>query len=479
MNPMLLTDVYKMGHCVQYKKGCDYVYSGTVARSNKHFDRTLFVGLQYYLAKYLSKPLWPWMAEEFLRVHKRVVGTPPQKLADSIRAIADLGYWPLKIKAVPEGTVISPKNILMTIATTHKDFYWAGGFVESLLLKIAYPICVASTAYKYRQLVRRYWRDTVGHENGLDFAVHDFGYRGDHSEEGAAISGGAFLSCFVGSDCVPAFPYLEDYYDAQDDEDIMLSVPASEHSVACSFGPNGESDYLHNMLDLYPTGIVSIVSDTYNLWDLLVKTAGDARHRIMSREGKVVFRPDSGDPVKIINGDPDSTNVAEQAGVLRILADTFGSKFNAKGYKELDPHVGLIYGDGMHYERFSETLDKMADNKFAANNLIIGVGSLLRWHTRDTIGLATKATAMGSDGIYTELMKDPYTDPGKKSYKGFMHLACEGNEYSTTDQVSKEMEDEGHLETVFEDGFIMKRTNLKAIREKVRSYESGIVKALS
>ena len=271
-NLLLCTDVYKMGHIEQHVPKCNKIYSYLQARSDKTFKETTFFGLQYYLKEYLSRPITHDNVTEFISTRNAILGSTTLLIERKLRDLADLGYMPLEIKAVPEGSVIPVKNVLMTLTNTHPDFFWTVGFVESLLLKVWYPITVATTSYQYRKLVEKYFSETVDEPQYFlkPFTVHDFGYRGDSSEEGSAISGIAHLLSFSGSDTVPAYKTSIDYYNAKPNaKDIMVSVPASEHSVMCSFGRENELDAYKNMLKLYPTGLVSIVSDTYDIWNVL------------------------------------------------------------------------------------------------------------------------------------------------------------------------------------------------------------------
>lgn len=477
MNNLLLqTDVYKMGHMEQYAPGCDKVYSYLIARSDRKFNETVFFGLQYYIKRYLSQPITPAMGEEFLTYRKMILGGENSPEVESkIRALCKLGYLPLEIKAVEEGTVLPIRNVLMTITNTHPDFYWVVGFVESLLLKLWYTTTVATCSYQYRRLVDKYFNDTDDESlNALkDFQVHDFGYRGDSSEEGAAISGIAHLLSFLGSDNVPALPCAIEYYQANTDEPILLSVPASEHSVMCSFGRDQEIEAFRHMLKKYPTGIVSIVSDTFDVYRVLTEFAENLKENILSRDGKVVFRPDSGNPEYIICGDPNAEEGSnEWKGAIRLLDEKFGSSLNSKGYKVLNPHVGLIYGDGMYLERYERTLERLKAMGYAASNLVIGVGGILRNHSRDTLGFAIKATYVEVNGEAREIEKDPITDQKKKSHKGLLSLRKMGDTYVTKDQCSLEEEADSLLKTVFYNGKLVKETDLSSIRKWLKQQEA-------
>ncbi|MDN5288130.1 MAG: nicotinate phosphoribosyltransferase [Mucilaginibacter sp.] len=478
-NILLQTDVYKMGHMEQYAPGCNKVYSYLTARSDKTFNETVFFGLQYYIKRYLSSPITPEMGEEFLTYRKLILGNNSPEIELKIRALCQLGYLPIEIKAVEEGTVLPVRNVLMTITNTHPDFYWVVGFMESLLLKLWYTITVATCSHQYRKIVNRFFAETD--EDALqplkDFQVHDFGYRGDASEEGAAISGVAHLLSFLGSDNVPALPCALEYYNADiNGEPIMLSVPASEHSVMCSFGREDEIGAFKHMLELYPTGIVSIVSDTFDVYHVLTDFAERLKADILKRDGKVVFRPDSGNPEYIICGNPDAEPGSnEWKGVIRLLDEKFGSSVNSKGYKVLSPKVGLIYGDGMYIERYVRTLNRLKEMGYAASNLVIGVGGILRNHTRDTLGFAIKATYVEVNGEPREIEKDPITDRKKKSHKGLLTLIKDENGYCTLDQCNVEQEAGSLLHTVYRDGKQVKETSLADIRKLLKEQEEIVL----
>lgn len=482
MNTLLLTDVYKLGHMDQYPEGTEYIYSYLQARTAKELPKTVFFGLQYYLTTYLSQPITQEHAEEFFKIRESLLGETPVGVRDRINALVKLGFWPLEIKAVPEGEVMPVQNVLMTITNTVAGFGWCVGFVESLLLKVWNTTTVASYSLKLRELVTNYALRTCDSMAHLPFQVHDFGYRGVSSEETAKLSGAAHLLNFYGSDTVPAVPFLMEHYDAQ--WPIALSVPATEHSVMCSYTKEGELQAFERMLDLYPAGIVSIVSDTYDLWNVLDRFARQLRSRIKSREGKVVFRPDSGDPVKIICGDPEAPiGSPAYKGALELLGQTFGATKNDKGYKVLDPHVGLIYGDGFFFDRFDQVLGRMLDQGWASSNLVVGIGGLLlQAHSRDELGFAIKATEGVINGRHVELFKDPVTDKKKRSHMGLLKLNKYGRgAYFTADHQSQESEaaDDNYLKLVFKDGEVLKRYTLDEIRQRIVDTNDNVVIPLS
>ena len=476
MNPLLATDVYKMGHMEQYKPGTTEVYSYLIARTDRQYKHTVFFALQYWLRTYLTRKLTPEMAEEFLENRKAILGANSEEVERKVRALCKLGYFPIEVRAVKEGTVMPMRNVLMILKNTLPEFEWVPGFLESLILKVWDAITTASCSFTYRQIVNAMYKRTV--DEGLmflqEFAVHDFGYRGSKSEEEAAITGGAHLACFTGSDTVPAREWLIRNYGADRKSPFILSVPASEHSVMCSFGRGDEIDAFRNMLRLYPEGIVSIVSDTYDVYEVCSNFALAMRDEILSRPGdmsKVVFRPDSGDPEKIICGDPNAhVGSREWKGVLRLLEEVFGSTTNSKGFKQLNPKVGLIYGDGMYLNRYVRTLARLEEMGYAASNLVIGVGGILRNHSRDAMGFALKATHVVNGGKSVDIEKDPITDQNKKSHKGLMYLTRdEYGAYQTVDKCTAKEEKGGLLEVVFRDGQMVGEQSFAEIRARVQA----------
>lgn len=469
-NLLLCTDVYKIGHMRYYKPGTTKVYAYLCARSTKKENEALFFGLQPYLEMLQNYAPTKEDAEEFLTYWSEILGSAaPSDVVEKINALVELGYIPLEIKAVPEGTVIDNKNVLVTITNTHPDFFWVVGFFESLLLKVWAPTTVATLSLKFKRLLTKCAAETSDSEFLVPFLVHDFGYRGVSSEGSAEILGAAHLVSFTGSDNIPAIKFAKDVYKAEGF--IAGSVPASEHSVMCSYGPEGELEAFKRMLELNPTGLVSIVSDTYNFWDVMTKFTVELKEDILARDGKVVFRPDSGDPLHILCGNPEAeVGSPEYKGAIRILDEIFGSSVNSKGYKELNPKVGLIYGDGMYYGRVEKIMETMKEMGFASTTVVIGIGGLLlQQHNRDDLGFAIKATYAEINGEAVELFKDPITDPGKKSHKGLMKLVHHrGGAYVTMDQCTAEEEKQGILVQVFFNGKVTKKYNFNEIRERVK-----------
>jgi nicotinamide phosphoribosyltransferase len=470
-NLLLMTDVYKLGHMRQYKPGTTKVYSYLCARSNKKYADALFFGLQPYL-KLLETPITQQDGEEFLSYYTMILGAqPPQDISDKITALVKLGYLPLEIKAVPEGTIIDNKNVLATVTNTLPEFYWVVGFFESLLLKVWAPTTVATKSLQFKRLAAKFTAETSDSDFLMPFLVHDFGYRGVSSEETAELCGAAHLVNFAGTDTVPAVKFMKEMYAA--DGLIGASVPATEHSIHCSFGPSDENEieYVTRQMELNPTGIMSVVSDAYDYWRMLTLTLPAVKDRILARDGKYVVRPDSGDPMKILCGDPEApVGSPEFKGTFVLLDELFGSTLNSKKYKELNAKIGVIYGDGMYFERYEAILTKMKDMGFANTNLVVGIGGLLlQQNNRDDLGFAFKATYAEINGQGTELYKDPITDPGKKSHKGLMQLVkYVDGKFATIDQVDATQEAGGELVTVFKNGKTVKSYTLTEIRERAK-----------
>ncbi|NQY58529.1 nicotinate phosphoribosyltransferase [Cognatishimia sp.] len=454
MNLLLSTDVYKVSHGDQYPKGTTKVYSYLCARKgfSQEESKVIFFGLKYYLEKYLAKGISHEDIDEFIKVYSKIAPLTKETI-DRMCYVADLGYLPIRVKALPEFEEYHTFTPLLTITNTDPNAYWLVNYIEGLMLKLWYPCSVATKSKKYFNIAKSYTGETCDDGEHLPYAVHDFGYRSVSSEESSMLGGAAHLVNFKGSDNILGEYMLNKYYQLEG----AKSVPASEHSVMCSHGKEDEFKSFERMLDLYPTGIVSIVSDTYDLWNVLENFTDRLSDRILKREGKVVFRPDSGLPEDIICGNPYSYDPSEVKGALNILWDKFGGRVNKKGYKILNPKVGLIYGEGITLERYERILLRMKNMGFASSNLTIGVGGLmLQNNSRDDYGFAQKTTYIEVNGEPRNVFKDPITDRKKKSHKGL--LSVEESHISgihtldVTEECSWEKEKEGLLKTVFLDG---------------------------
>jgi len=480
-----LTDFYKTGHIRQYPEGTEYVYSNWTCRSDKwanvlpDFDhKVVFFGMQG-VCKWLLKDLWN---ETFFNLPKEEAVAKYKKRMDSalgtgavpvehIAALHDLGYLPVLIKALPEGSRVNIRVPMFTIVNTLPEFYWVTNYLETQLSAVLWkPVTSATMAYEYRRLLEKYAEETGADKGFIDWQGHDFSFRGMSGLEDAITSGAGHLLSFKGTDTVPAIDYLEDYYYGTQTF-IGGSVPATEHSVMCMGGKDDEIETFRRLIeDVYPNGIVSIVSDTWDFWEVLTGFTVKLKDKILSRNGKVVFRPDSGDPVKIIVGDIDAPlGSPAYKGAVECLWDIFGGTVTEKGFKTLDKHVGLIYGDSITLTRAVAILQGLKQKGFASDNIVFGIGSFTyQLVTRDSFGSAIKATWGVVKGIARELWKDPKTDSGvKKSARGLLRVEKEGNDFVLYDRQPEYEEDSGELRTVFKNGEQHGMEALHKIRERL------------
>jgi nicotinamide phosphoribosyltransferase len=337
-------------------------------------------------------------------------------------------------------------------------------------------ICVSSCVFAYRQTVDYFFNLSVDADMDWlrEYIIHDFGYRSTGTEEGATVTSAAQLLLSKGSDSVPAREYVIRMLGAKRESDIMASPPASEHAVACSYGLDraGEREYKIKMLTTYD-GVKSLVADSKNVYDFVTESAEDEEIKdlILTREGKTVFRPDSGNPEDVICGDRNApVGSKEWKGVLQLLDEGFGHTVNKKGYKVLNEKIGLIYGDGMFLQRYVRTVLRMLFMGYSAENLIIGVGGILRMHTRDTLGVALKDLWMVIDGVPTDIQKDPITDPGKKSHKGLPALILnKDGDHETVDGCTMEQFEASLLVPAFRDGKVLYDPDFAASRVRANA----------
>lgn len=483
MSALHQKDVYKVGHVFQYPEGTTEIYSNMTARSgawaNPNIGGIVFVGLQYVILDYLIRD---WNTT-FFNQKKSVVCGKYKRRVDAIlgtsvdishiEALHDLGYLPVNIKALPEGAFVPYGVPFMTIKNTLPEFYWVTNMLECVLSnELWLPITSATTYFAFRELFLKYATLTCGIQF-VPYQGHDFSFRGMAGRKAAAISGFAVLAAGCrGTDNIPAIDLAEDYYKARcEDTEIGTSIPASEHSVMSCGGREDEEAFLRHLLtNVYPEGPVSIVSDTWDFWHTVTKILPKLRDVIMNRNGKLVVRPDSGDPVDIIAGTgryEDPWHI--QKGLVATLACEFGYVRNAYGFKELDPHLGVVYGDSITYERAEAILRKLHDSGFATNNVVFGIGSYTYQHvTRDVHGIAVKSTHAVINGKSVPIYKDPVTSKTvKKSAKGYLMVSRIGNTYELVQEVSVDQERHGCLQTVFLNGELRNEQTFMDVRERV------------
>jgi len=482
MNPLLLTDGYKLDHRRQYPQGTTMVYSNWTPRRSRieGVEEIVFFGLQYFLKKYVledfERHFFQQPKERVLAQYQRRVNCYLGENSVGIQHIADLhdlGYIPMVFKAIPEGRSVPLRVPMFTMYNTLPEFFWLTNYFETLLSAVVWLPCNSATiARQYRLLLDRYAAQTSSQPDFVNWQAHDFSMRGMAGIEGALLSAAAHLLSFTGTDTIPAIDLLEQYYGADAEKELIGgSVPATEHSVMCMGTATGEQETFRRLIsEVYPKGIVSIVSDTWDLWKVLTEFLPALRNEIADRDGKVVIRPDSGDPVLILCGNPDAATEPERKGVVELLWDTFGGHINSKGYKELAPCIGTIYGDSITLERAKEICERLKTKGFASTNVVLGIGSFTyQYNTRDTFGFAMKATYGEVNGEGRAIFKDPVTDDGtKKSAKGLMQLRWENGRYQLLDDVSREEEMEGELQEVFRDGKLLVELSLADIRKNIQ-----------
>lgn len=524
INPFFLTDGYKTGHHMMYPKGSKLVYSNFTPRSGKYapkgVNKVVVFGPQMvmrYIFDKFAEGFFERPKEEVLKeIHDEYstyLGADYN--IDHIAALHDLGYLPIKVKALAEGTQVPFGVPVLTIYNTVGDFYWLTNFLETIISTLLWkPMTSATIANNfYRNIIEKYAMKSDKKNEMLRYLGHDFSMRGLDSDFATMSSGLGHALTFFGSDSLPVIPAARYYYGALGN--VINSVNATEHSVMCAGTKDDELGTFRYLMKQFPKGIMSIVSDTWDLWKVLTVILPQLKEEILARDGKIVIRPDSGDPVDIICGKlhkkednkyyventadaidaggnyylSDPIKEEEAKGVVELLWDLFGGTINRQGYKVLDPHIGAIYGDSINDERAIAISERLMAKGFASTNVVLGIGSFTyQFNTRDTLGFAMKATYCEishneSNGYPTsegvpyiegrEIFKDPITDDGtKKSAKGLLQVYRDKHahgygDYQLRDQCTWEDEEEGYLQVIFEDGEFYNETTLEEIKERL------------
>lgn len=489
MNPLLLTDGYKTGHHQQYPKGTTLVYSNFTPRSNKYgpkgADKVVSFGQQMVMRQihdafhleFFSKPK-DKVCGEMKRELSMYLGTDYD--VSHFEALHDLGYLPIVVKIIPEGNLVPIKVPVLTIHNTHPDFYWVTNYLETIISNLLWkPMTSATIAHQYRKVLTK-WQEKTDKERAwfVDWQAHDFSMRGLDSIDVTVSSGLGHLTSFLGTDSLPALGGARKFYG--ESGFVGGSVNATEHSTMCAGSKDDEVGTFRRLLETYPTGILSVVSDTWDLWKVCTEHIVTLKDEILARDGKLVIRPDSGNPCDIVCGyntaevheyhDYD-TNHPSWKGVIELLWDVFGGTVNEQGYKVLDPHIGAIYGDSITLERADEICRRLASKGFASTNIVFGVGSFTyQYNTRDTFGFAMKATYVEVNGEGREIFKDPITDDGtKKSATGLLHVTKHSeNGYMLVDKVSWATEANGELTPLYANGNFIDVTTLTDIRNLLK-----------
>jgi nicotinamide phosphoribosyltransferase len=533
-NPLNLTDGYKVGHKAMLAPGTDFLYGTWIPRSLKYaapgITKVLSVGQQL---------AWRWLHDQFDEyffkepveiAHKfgrdmtKYLGLPYD--ASHFEELHQLGYLPVRVKSLPEGVETNPNIPHQTFINTKKGFAWLTLYLETMVSNLSWKSTTnASIALQYRRNATE-WVMKTDPTNAwfIDYACHDFAARG--LDPFTTISSGlAHAFSFLGSDTLIVIDAARYFYGVGEDDVCIASVNASEHSVTCTGIfyflrklQNGELQneidkyYSYNIeatkstrdnpdlmaiaewlnlkrwLEIFPTGILSVVSDTFDFFRTVTEILPRLKDEIMNRDGKLVIRPDSGDPVDVTCGynslsDYDfaekrvsvTPTQPEFKGTVELLWDIFGGVVNEQGYKVLDSHIGMIYGDSINLERQIQIYERLADKGFASTNVVLGVGSYTyQMNTRDTMGFAAKGSWFQAEGIDYNIYKDPATDSGtKKSLKGMIAVfKDDAGEYFAKTECTPEEEASGELQLIYEDGKFYNEVTLDEIRDRVKELSS-------
>lgn len=489
--PLLLCDFYKTVHSEQYPKGVTKMVSYFTPRMSrlKDEDKLIMFGLQSfikeYLIEYFNDNFFSKSNEEVLSEYNRILsytlGTGAYK-DEKIGTLHDLGYLPLEIKAIAEGTRVPIKVPMIEISNTLPEYAWLVNTIETLLsCSLWHPMLSANVGYKYRQIVNKYYNISVDDNVPKARALGDFSMRGQESLESAVRSSAAFCLSFLNTATVPAIPFLEKNYNCDcTKEPVAFGSISTEHSVMCSNAAvdGDEKTMIRRLLnEIYPNHSFSMVSDSYDYWYLVDRLLYDCKSDILNHNGSFLIRGDSGDPVKIVT-----------ETVFRLWK-LFGGSENTKGFKVLDPHVKAIYGDSITPQRTEEIYNILIENGFACNNVSLGVGSFsmqcleegnkLNPFTRDTFGIAVKATYTEIGDKPYMIFKNPRTDTGnfKKSQIGLCRVFYNDNgEIIYEDGFNKDTFPYGKenlLECVYKDGKLVKEFRLAEIRDRLHKETGG------
>lgn len=492
-NPLFLSDGYKIGHGRMLQPGTDYLYGTWIPRSTKYapkgVNKILSLGHQLtwrylhdvYREYFFNQPVD--VAVEFGQDMANYLGLPfdPEQFVK----LHKLGYLPIKVKALPEGIETKPNVPHQTFINTKPGFAWLNLYLETPVSSLNWKTPTSGTiALKYRRTVTE-WVMKTDPANAflIPYLCHDFSARGldPHS---MLSSGLGHAASFTGSDTLIVIPGARYYYGVPKGEVCIASVNASEHSVSTTkIFTVGEKQMLIDWMNEFKTAILSVVMDTFDITKVAKPGDGgycfDLKEQIMSRDGKLVIRPDSGDPVEIIcgHGRTELTDQENKAfypefytkGLIECLWDIFGGTINEQGYKVLDPHIGAIYGDSITTDRQLEIYERLAAKGFAATNIVLGVGSFTyQYNTRDTFGFAAKGAWFENNGEGFNIYKDPISDDGtKKSLKGRVAVHEVDGEYIVQTECTAEEENTGLLQVIYEDGIFYNITTLAEIRGKI------------
>ena len=462
-NILLDTDSYKPSHWLQYPPSVRGMFSYVESRGGLHDAINVF-GLRYIIQEYLSKRMTIEHVDE-AEYEYRLQGIPFNRegVLDTIKRYD--GFVPVKIRSVPEGTVLPVHNAFMTIECLDKNF-WFGEWLEDILLRVWYPTTVATESLMTKKVMKPFVERTCDDISALDYMLHDFGARGVSSYESAQIGGASHLISFKGSDTIVANRLLRKHYDAKGT--ISVSIPASEHSTITSWGKDMEAEAYRNMLKIfadksspYKVPMFACVSDSYNIYNAVSEIWGnELKEIIQASDTIVVIRPDSGDPASMV------------LDILNRLEAKFGTTLNTKGFKVLN-NVRVIQGDGVDRNIIETILTLMEKSGFSASNVAFGMGgALLQKVNRDTQKFALKCSSVLKDDTWFDVYKDPITDPGKTSKKGRLDLVRENGIYKTINIGQQLSAKNSILESVYDCGkvFYSDNDNYASIKNRVNAW---------
>jgi len=476
------TDCYKVGHKLMEEPGTEFVYSNFTPRGSRieGVSHVVVFGAQAYIQEHIVDAFEDFFAADEDLVAKlyedrltSILG-PNQVGSDHIRQLHRKGYLPLEFKALEEGTMLPMLVPMLTVENTDPEFAWLTNYIETSLSRIWFSATNATKTVHMREAIEAWAEKTNGNKDFVDWQWHDFSSRGHHSAESGAISAAAHLLSFTGTDSLNAFEWI-DYFYPGDNGFVGGSVSASEHSIMMSRGKDHELETYEALLDTFPTGILSLVSDTWDLFSVVTNILPKLHDKIVAREGKLVIRPDSGIPEDIIVG----TNLVfgegktpEEKGLAELLWEEFGGT-ETDGFKHLAPIIGMIYGDSISPERADRIFTGLANKGFSSDNIVFGAGS---WFaigntTRDTFNFAIKATQVTVDGVRKDIKKDPVTAKGSKtSATGRLAvLKDDANEFYLVEQATVADEAASELKTIWKDGVWVRRQSFAEIRETLKA----------
>lgn len=477
-NPLVRRDFYKFGHKHQYDPGTTMIYTNLTARGSRlPVNYAVSLGFQRYF-QYLEE-LWgpffdsPKLRDKYIKeqvyLEKGSLGTDTD--VKSLMNLWDLGYLPIQFNAIPEGTRVPVRVPMLTMHNTIDEFFWLPQALETdMSCETWRGITSATQATIFRELFNNALIEAGEEPAFAAFMGHDFSERGMGGYGDAISSAIGHLTCFSGTDTAPAILEINDIYGEPKDGSMWgYSVPASEHSCICLGLEENELETIKRIItDVYPTGIYSQVSDTWNLWRVLNEYVPKLKNIIMSRDGKLVIRPDSGDPEKIVCGDPTSSDPAVAEGVIKSLMRTLGKQTNASGFSRPVDQAGCIYGDGITLDRARAICNNLLSQKISPKSMVFGIGSFTYvYTTRDTLYMAYKATAGIVNGEFRQISKNPVTDDGKKkSAAGICKVVKDHDGNLSLVDKGTDLNDQGELIPVWKDGYFLNTTTFEEVRKR-------------